>query len=711
VPVPGADCQTARKHGRIPEARMCFSRMSNSNDAWTRAEGLWGLKDYNGANDAFKAAEKQSPKNPDIKVRWGRMYLEHWQPADAAKLFTEALAMKEDHAGAMLGLALVSAEHFEQKAADMAEKALKADPKLVEAQELLARVALEDNNPKKAVEEADKAIAMSPEAHDALAIRATVDWMDDKTTSPWMDRILKINPVYGEAYATAAHFFVINRRYEEGIQYYRKALELTPDLHSARSELGVNLMRLGREGEARQHLEQCYNSGYKDPATVNTLRLMDSYKNFVTTETKTSILRLHKKEAEILRPYFQAELDRAIATYEKKYKVKLNAPVQLEVYPNHEDFAVRTMGMPGLGALGVTFGTVVAMDSPSGRKPGEWHWASTLWHELSHVFVLTATKHRVPRWFTEGLAVHEETATAPDWGDRLTGDVINAIANTKLLPIAELDRGFVHPSYPSQVIVSYFQAGRICDYINEKWGYSRLLDMMHSFASGKTTPEVIEKNLGMKPADFDKDFLKWLTAQTQSTVAGFGDWKKRVRGVSQALAAKDYDKAIAEGNAIRDLYPDYVEHNSVYELLADAYIAKGDKAAARKQLEAYSKTGGRAPATIKKLATMQEEAGDKRSAAATLNRLNYIYPLDEELHKRLGDLYLGLNDLSGAIRELEAVVNFKPIDPAGAHFALARAYNAAGNKEKAKDEVLLALEAAPGFKPAQKLLLELDSKD
>ena len=90
--------------------------------------------------------------------------------------------------------------------------------------------------------------------------------------------------------------------------------------------------------------------------------------------------------------------------------MKLPGPVQVEVYPDHEDFAVRTMGMPGLGALGVTFGEVVAMDSPSGAQPGYFHWASTLWHEMSHVFILTATNHRVPRWFTEGLAVHEETA-------------------------------------------------------------------------------------------------------------------------------------------------------------------------------------------------------------------------------------------------------------------------------------------------------------
>ena len=72
--------------------------------------------------------------------------------------------------------------------------------------------------------------------------------------------------------------------------------------------------------------------------------------------------------------------------------MKLSGPVQVEVYPDHEDFAVRTLGMPGLGALGVTFGNVVAMDSPSGRKPGDFHWASTLRHEMSHVFVLAATR-------------------------------------------------------------------------------------------------------------------------------------------------------------------------------------------------------------------------------------------------------------------------------------------------------------------------------
>src|SRR6202012_5967225 len=129
------------------------------------------------------------------------------------------------------------------------------------------------------------------------------------------------------------------------------------------------------------------------------------------------------KESEALYPYFHDVLTAAIEAYQTKYRVKLDGPVQVEVYPDHEDFAVRTLGMPGLGALGVTFGQVVAMDSPSGRKPGDFHWGETLWHEMSHVYILTATNHRVPRWFTEGLAVHEEGERSPEWGDRVTPEV------------------------------------------------------------------------------------------------------------------------------------------------------------------------------------------------------------------------------------------------------------------------------------------------
>jgi len=712
VPPQVLQCENLRKHGD-PGTKTCYQGLARSSDLAIRAEGLWGIRDYQGANNSFQAAVKARPKDAYLKVRWGLMYNEYSQPGDAADLFKEALDLDKNNAKALYGMALVASDAFEGNAAEFAEKALKADPNLVEARELLAKIALEDNHPEKAVEEAKKALETSGEALDALSILATVDWLDDKPGKEWIDRVFKINPAYGEAYATAGHFFVINRRYDEGIQYYRKALELKPDLWAARAELGVNLMRFGQNQEARQQLEQCFNANYSSPLVRNTLKLLDSIdKNVETFTTPTTVLKLDKKEGALLRPYFQAELDRAMATYEKKYKFKITGPVQLEVYPNHPDFEVRTMGLPGLGALGVTFGKYVAMDSPSGRPPGSFHWASTLWHEFSHVYVLSITNHRVPRWFTEGLAVYEETAAsgASDWGDRLDPPSIMAMKDKKLLPIADLDRGFIHPTYPEQVIVSYFQGGQVITFIAEKWGYDKVLAMIHAFADRKDTVEAIEQELKLKPEEFDAQFFPWIEAKYKKQVEGFEDWTKQLKMLSVAAKNKDWGAVITQGTAIRDLYPDFVEVGNVYEFLATAYLAKEDKAKAMAELERYSSVGGRSPGALKQLADLQSEAGKKREAAATLERLNLIYLEDDAAHQKLGNLYMDLKNPNGAIREYQAQLAVGTIDQAGAHFGLAQALQAAGRPADALDEVYNALELAPGFKPAQALLRELNAK-
>ena len=89
-----------------------------------QAEALWKARRFKEANEVFKQLEAGEPRNPDYKVRWGRMMLEHAQPTDAQDLFEEALAIKKDDAGAVMGLALVASENFDSRAGDLAKKAL-----------------------------------------------------------------------------------------------------------------------------------------------------------------------------------------------------------------------------------------------------------------------------------------------------------------------------------------------------------------------------------------------------------------------------------------------------------------------------------------------------------------------------------------------------------------------------------------------------------
>jgi tetratricopeptide (TPR) repeat protein len=704
-----ADCATLRRHGRRPEAQACYQALTLAADPYLHAEGDWGLELYQDAGNQFRTAVARADQNALYRVRWGRLLHERFNNPDAAALFDEALQRDAKNAEAYVGLALVSAEGFDRKAREFAAKALQLDPKLFEAHEILANLALEDSDPVEAVKQADAALQIAADALDAMAIRAVVELLGDRSPDAWTEKMLQVNPTYGSGYALIASHLVINRRYEEGVAYYRKAIDLDPRLWSARSQLGINLMRLGQEEEPFRQLEMSYRNGYRDAATVNSLRLLDSYKNFVIFKNETAVLKLDKKEADILRPYFDEVLRRAITTFANKYKLTLPGPVQVEVYPNHEDFAVRTYGMPGLGALGVTFGQVIAMDSPSGRKPGSFNWASTLWHEMNHVFVLTATHHRAPRWFAEGLAVHEEGQASPAWGDRLTPDIVVALRGKKLLPVAQLDRGFVHPEYPEQILVSYYQAGRICDYIQSRWGADKLVDLVHAFAQLTPTPDVIQQALGLAPEEFDEQFQAWLYKDVGPIVAKFDEWRTRLKNLVELFNKRQYDDALKEGEAVRRLYPEYVADANAYEFLSEIEVTKGNKSNAVAVLADYQKFGGENPATLKKLASLREEMGQAREAATTLDEINEIYPVnDEDLHRHLGDLWLKQNNYPGAIREYASVVALRPLDKAGALFNLAQAYFAARQLDKAELSVLGSLEAAPGYRPAQQLLLQIE---
>jgi tetratricopeptide (TPR) repeat protein len=199
--------------------------------------------------------------------------------------------------------------------------------------------------------------------------------------------------------------------------------------------------------------------------------------------------------------------------------------------------------------------------------------------------------------------------------------------------------------------------------------------------------------------------------EQKKAIDHFSEWKDDIKKINEAAKAKDFDTVIKLGTAARDFFPDYVEAGSVYEALANAYTEKGNKPEAMAELERYVKAGGRNPGSIKQLAKLQDGNSDKKAAAATLERLNYIYPMDGDAHRQLGGYYMDLKSAAPAVREFKAVLAGNPGDPAQAHYDLARAYHLNHQDEQAKEEVLASLEAAPGYRAAQKLLLELNGQE
>src|SRR5207237_5938870 len=150
--------------------------------------------------------------------------------------------------------------------------------------------------------------------------------------------------------------------------------------------VGRDLLSKGDESEARDHLEIAFKADPFDRTTFNLLQMMDSLDKFEVFREGNLIVKLDPKEAPVMREFVGPLAQRAFAEYEKKYQFTPKGPILIEMFPKHDDFAVRTVGLPGMiGALGACFGRVVTLDSPKARPPGDFNWAPTLWHERRQV--------------------------------------------------------------------------------------------------------------------------------------------------------------------------------------------------------------------------------------------------------------------------------------------------------------------------------------
>ncbi|HKU16518.1 MAG TPA: tetratricopeptide repeat protein [Steroidobacteraceae bacterium] len=712
-------CDDHRFHGRVEQARSCYSQLLTSPNAIMQAEAAWALGDLQRANGLFRDIVQSNERAVQPRIRWARLFLQTHQYNDAAELFRDALKTFPNDAHAKLGLARVLAERFEPDAGSLVEEVLQQDGDLVEAHLLNAQLALESGESELAQRALEKAGDLAAKQKlpplEVFAMRAALESSRERDPAPWIKRALDYNPRYGAVYEQLAHFEIMRRRYREATTLLRRAVEVQPDLWSAHAELGSNLLRLGQIEEAREQLKAAYSGDPYSPTTVNSLRLLDRIDEFDVSSTPVAVagdsyvvrLRLHRSESSVLEPYAIELVQRGIAAFSRRYAFKLHEPVTVEMYPDHDDFAVRVAALPGIGLLGVTFGYVVAMDSPSGRASGDFHWGSTLWHELAHVFTLEATDHRVPRWLSEGISVFEEWRTGPTPGVVVPPDAITALKENRFLPVSELDGGFVRPSYPSQVQVSYVQAGLVCLFIEQRWGFERLSALLHQFERNVTTAAAVEATFKMSPGQFDKDFDAFVRSRYGALLQGLDEYQARYQAARKAVQGEQWNDAIAPARRATELYPEHTGPGSPYLLLAKALDKLGRRPEAIAAVEAYRNAGGWDPTALRELSRWLDEAGRTQDATAVLQAVNYADPLNPDQHAQLGERLLTENHAEDALREFRVLLALRDHDQAQALYGAARALHALGDRAASRRSVLDALAAAPHYKPAQDFLLQI----
>lgn len=683
---------------------------------------------------AFDEAVAADPSNPEPHLRTGQLFLDTYRSPDARESYQQVLARNPRHPQAILGMALAHEFDGSPEAMGTARSALEVNPDLVPARTLLARLHLRLEEYPAAEEEAGAALEVNPSSLEALSVLAATFFLRDRHEDfeAVREQVRALNPEYPGLLTTVADMAVQTRRYADAVTLAAEAVEIDPYSWKARGILGINQLRVGAIEEGQAELERAFAGDPFNPWYKNTLDLLDTFERYRITETEHFVIAIDGREAELLAPFVAELAEQTYQALAERYHYEPPTPIRLELFPSHADFSVRTVGLAGLGALGVSFGSVVAMDSPSARNRGEFNWASTLWHEIAHVFHLALSNHRVPRWLAEGFAVYEQRRGAPSWGHNLNPGFLIAYNQGRVLPVSQLNNGFVRPSYGDQVVHSYYQASLVCELIARDHGPEALVAMLREYAAGATTEEVFERVLGTEIERFDRIFTDYFEDRFAGALAAveplpaLAERGSRAPDEVRRLAAAHPDNFMAQmamgaqlfdeerfdeaeeylGRA-RDLFPEYAGPGSPGWLLARIHIQRGDSAGALHELETLTSIDESFLAANLEESQLREAAGDGDGAIEALQRAVNIYPFDEETHGRLAELAAGRARHPVAVRAREALVALDPVDMAGALYQLALAQYQAGDVAGARRTVLRALERAPNFEAAQDLLMTL----
>jgi tetratricopeptide (TPR) repeat protein len=212
---------------------------------------------------------------------------------------------------------------------------------------------------------------------------------------------------------------------------------------------------------------------------------------------------------------------------------------------------------------------------------------------------------------------------------------------------------------------------------------------------------------GVDAAQFDKEFNEFMKQRFKNYLADAPRWKTQMERAHRMLEARNFAASREAARAAILMLPEYTGNGSGYEVLAAVEEADGKPAAAIAALTEWRKAGGWDPAGLRKLGQLLLDAKRPAEAAEVLAAVNYADPLTIDGHDQLGALLLSQNQGAAALREYQVLLALQPLDTAAANYGLARAYRLNGNAPEARRHVLESLDAAPNFRPAQKLLLEM----
>ncbi len=704
------------------------------------AQHLGSIQD---ANDTFRDAVDADPKGKDgarANVEWAALFLEKYDAGHAEVSLDEALKILPDDADAHALMARVKLEQgYDVASAEVAlGKALSANPRHTGALAIRAELLIDNEEYSAAQKICDQILRINPEDERGHTLKAAAMLLtDDKAGfAAERDRVLKTNPYASRFFHGVAEFMVKQHRYLEADELEAAALKADPKDSVARAALGSNLLRLGRDADGLAALQAAWKGDHYNVRTYNLLNLFEDVipKSYALVERKPFRFRFSIKEQAVLEHYLAPFVEGEYAELVKRYHFTPSGPLTVELFTDPQHYAVRTVGLPGLEALAVTFGQVITGMSPTGK----FHWGMAMWHEVGHIFSIQLSNSRVPRWFTEGLSEWETANHNTSWTRYTHAELYRALATGKVHSVGDLNAAFNRARDIQHMVVAYHEAAEAVSFLIRRFGIEKARQALLLFAQGKQTPEVITTVTGLPLASFDEAFLAdlhqrlsvydgqfFVRSSDYSDVEALSAQMKKdpndltVKGL-YALALIDAHKG-EEAKTVVDqglkqqgerrylllaaarLAYRLKDHALALELYDDLIAQKGDGFDARfGRAQSLSALGKPAEADFERakkldpdrvepylaLAKIYDQKHDDR-VLAELEKAATIDIMDGSITKHLLEKYVEKKDWSDAMRAGERAL-FVNLFDGEVHMNLARAYGAVKRNADAKSELKMA---------------------
>jgi len=683
----------------------------------------------------FNRAVKSDPNCIEAYLAAGELALAKQDYELAAEKYGEGLKRSPTDADAHYGLAKAFLNSDRGAMIQSLEAALHFNPKHAPALILLAEHQIDCEEYKAANRLLNKVMGVNPWNEEAWAYKAVLAYLENDTKTGDVNRAgaLTYWPKNPEVDYLIGRKLSQKYRFAEGAAYQRRALKFDPQYLPAKIQLAQDLLRLGAEEEGWALADEVHNQDAYNIEAYNLANLRDNMARFKTLKIDGFIVRMDAHEADVYGGEVLELLQQAKSELCKKYGIELRQPVTVELFPDQQDFAVRTFGLPGGdGFLGVCFGNVITANSPKAGKPH--NWKSMLWHEFCHVVTLNITGNKMPRWISEGISVYEEFQRDPTCGQRMNPQYRRKILDGELTPIGDLSAAFMSPPGSMDLEFAYYNSALAVEYIIKKHSHKALKAILAELADGTEINRAITKHTSSL-ANIEKEFQAFARRRAEALAPNV-DWQQPQAGqldpadpnaldtwlaehpnnfqaltlqANKLVAENKWQEAKEPLRKLIRLYPRYAGQDNAYRLLAEVHRKLGETEKENLVLSDLAVLSSEAVYAYERLMELGVEQKDWRQVVANGARYMAVYPMLGTVHARLGRAYeeLGLDE--PAIESYRRLLFLEPTDPADVNYRLARLLQDR-DPARAKRYVLEALAEAPRFREAHRLLSKMTKR-